>query len=537
MGDSRLTGASNFWARGTLVAAAGVALADGSIVTLALPQLLRELHTSVEGVAAVLIVYCATLAVTLPLSRRLGKRVGLRPVGIAGLVVFAAASAVCAAAGSLSVLLVARCVQAASASAVLLFAFAVLGDSRWEVTSRRRNLWRLAAILGTAAGPAFGGAVTQAFSWQAIFLVQAPLALAAAQLSRNIPVGLVVAPGQSAGEPASRHRAAARLALAAIAAALSAILFLLILLLVIGGGLSPLGAAAEVSVIPVSTIVAARVRGRAHDRGAVGCLALGAAVLSLAFVPNPSIWWLIVPEVLAGTGIGLALPALEGELLPEQTTTQASHLLAIRFAGIAITLIAIAPLISSQLAAALHQARLEGVAALVASPLSPTTKLSLAPRLATSLNTEEPHEALVTTVARASPGLGSSDRSALRKLQAQGDAIIFRVAGDGLRDAFLIAGVLALLGAALLRPRWRVHTAAIVVAATVALPCSYALAAEASRPAPPATGAPCHPTGLPDQGGVQGLIQDAALTALDQVACAGHIGREQLLLQIAKIAG
>ena len=48
--------------------AAGVALADGSIVTLALPQLLRELGTSVEGVAAVLGVYCAVVAVVLPPS-------------------------------------------------------------------------------------------------------------------------------------------------------------------------------------------------------------------------------------------------------------------------------------------------------------------------------------------------------------------------------------------------------------------------------------------------------------------------------------
>ena len=48
-----------------LAVVAGLALADASIVTLALPELLVELDTSVEGVAAVLGVYTAVLAVAL----------------------------------------------------------------------------------------------------------------------------------------------------------------------------------------------------------------------------------------------------------------------------------------------------------------------------------------------------------------------------------------------------------------------------------------------------------------------------------------
>ena len=61
--------------------------------------------------------------------------------------------------------------QAVGAAAALVAAFALLGGGR---------LWVAAAVFGTAVGPALGGALTQAFEWQAIFLVGLPVGLAAA---------------------------------------------------------------------------------------------------------------------------------------------------------------------------------------------------------------------------------------------------------------------------------------------------------------------------------------------------------------------
>ena len=62
-----------------LAVAAGLALADASIVTLALPQLLRELDTTVEGVASILGVYTVVLAAALLPIERLQRRVGAPP--------------------------------------------------------------------------------------------------------------------------------------------------------------------------------------------------------------------------------------------------------------------------------------------------------------------------------------------------------------------------------------------------------------------------------------------------------------------------
>src|SRR3954452_5690204 len=115
--------------RGSLIlaVAAGLALADASVVALALPALLQELDTTVEGVAAVLGVYVFVLALALVPAERALRRVGPARLGAAGFALFALASLGCAAADSLPVLLVARSFQAAGGAAGLVAAFAGVG--------------------------------------------------------------------------------------------------------------------------------------------------------------------------------------------------------------------------------------------------------------------------------------------------------------------------------------------------------------------------------------------------------------------------
>src|SRR6478735_3286954 len=91
-----------------LAAAAGLVLADASIVTLALPDLLRELSTTVQGVAAVIAVPTVVIALSLIPAELLQRRVGPSRIGAIGLAVFAIASVVCALSSSLGVLLAAR---------------------------------------------------------------------------------------------------------------------------------------------------------------------------------------------------------------------------------------------------------------------------------------------------------------------------------------------------------------------------------------------------------------------------------------------
>ena len=82
-------------ARIAIAVAAGLALADASIVTLGLPSILSELDTTVEGVALVLGVYTAVLALALLPMAALSKRLGAARTGTAGIALFGVASLAC----------------------------------------------------------------------------------------------------------------------------------------------------------------------------------------------------------------------------------------------------------------------------------------------------------------------------------------------------------------------------------------------------------------------------------------------------------
>src|SRR4051794_34536289 len=145
---------------------AGLALADASVVTLALPPILRELDTTVGGVAAVIAVYTLVLAPGVLLGDRVAGR---RWAASAGAAVFAVGSLGSGLAGSLSVLLAFRAVQAAGAALLLPAAF-----RRLDGAGAGRRLWLGATVFGTAAGPALGGVLTQALGWRGGFLLPGP---------------------------------------------------------------------------------------------------------------------------------------------------------------------------------------------------------------------------------------------------------------------------------------------------------------------------------------------------------------------------
>ncbi|HEY7266609.1 MAG TPA: MFS transporter, partial [Solirubrobacterales bacterium] len=154
-----------------LAIAAGIALADASIVTLGLPSILVDLDATVEGVALVLGVYTAVLALVLLPAAWLCRRLGDARVGAAGIALFLAASLGCGASNSLGLLLTLRGVQALGAAGGLVAVFALLDGGR---PGHGRRMWVAASVFGIAVGPALGGALTEAFSWRAIFFAQAP---------------------------------------------------------------------------------------------------------------------------------------------------------------------------------------------------------------------------------------------------------------------------------------------------------------------------------------------------------------------------
>jgi MFS family permease len=516
-----------------LALAAGVALADGSIVTLGLPQILGDLDTTVEGVAAVIGVYTVVLAVALLPLERAASRFSVRALGAGGLGLMALASVVCSLATGLTVLLVARGAQALGGAAGLVAVFAILGGGE----GHGRRLWVGAAVLGTAVGPALGGALTELFSWQAIFIFQAPVAAAAAG------AGLVGPAPARLREPGRVEplRWRPMLALGLVSAALSAVLFLLVLLLVAGWSVSPLGAAATVTVIPLAAFAGTRVRGDARVRAAVGSALVAGGVLAMAWLPDAHVTWTLVPQALAGFGMGMALVALAGDLLPERTTHDAARTLAARHAGIAVALIALAPVVSHQLDAATQHAREQGVSLILDARLSPQQKLALANPLLKGVESQDPRDGLQRAIAAQRKRFSGPDLAEFDRLGHRADETLIAGVADSFRAAFLVTGALGLLAALAIAP-WpppRRTAAALGVAGALAVgaPAVFALLHHEVAPKTVPILDPCTAKRkLPQTGGLAGFLQDQGLRLLDRTACQYHASREELVLALTSDA-
>ncbi len=152
------------------------------IVNVALPAIGAGLagpgRASLPALSWVLNGYAVALAALLIVAGRLGDRIGHRRVFLTGVAVFTAASALCAAAPNLPVLVAARVVQAAGAAAQLptslaLLLVAVPADRR---TAAARG-WSAVGALAAAGGPVLGGLLVS-WSWRWTFLVNLPIGLA-----------------------------------------------------------------------------------------------------------------------------------------------------------------------------------------------------------------------------------------------------------------------------------------------------------------------------------------------------------------------
>ena len=518
--------------------AAGIALADASIVTLGLPSILVDLHATVVGVALVLGVYTAVLAVALLPAAVLCRRYGDAHVGAAGLALFFAASLGCGASDSLGLLLALRGVQALGGAAGLVAAFELLDGGR---PGPGRRMWVVASVFGIAVGPALGGALTQAFSWRAIFLAQAPIVLP------GMLVALRAASAETVPEPANRDpdRPSAPLplrpaiALALLSASLTAVIFLVVLMLVSGWSIEPLTAALAVSVLPVAAIASSRLPGGSETRAIAGCLLVAGGIGCLPLLPGASAWWTVVPQVLAGAGMGMALPALSGELIPEWTRHDVARLLSIRHAGIAVTLALLAPLISSNLTSTIDTAREQGTAAVLDASLPPENKIEIAPDLFGGLNTDDPRGELQDSIAKAHAGLGPEQSAQLDRLGNRLDDVVTGAVRSAFRSTFIVTAALALLAALVLLSGAAEAAAALVrpgiaaaalagVLAVAAYGVAYATSPQETVP----IGDPCADRQLPESGGITGAIQDISLSALDRAACNFGSSREELLLAL-----
>jgi MFS family permease len=432
-----------------LALAVGLVLADSSVVVLALPEIYRQLDTSVAGVTWVLISFNLVMALAAVPAALIARRAGPGRTAAVGLAIFAGAGLACGLSDQLSTLIVARCVQALGGAAAVTAALELLPAT---VGSERRAtaIWASAGATGAALGPAVGGALTELVSWQSIFLIQVPIALAAAvpilAVARHeAATGIVATEVRRTGRP----HVLANLALAMVSAAIAAALFLLVLLLIEGWRLSPIEAAVVVTAMPLFALLGSRIGPlvpSARARAAAGAILVSGGLAGLALLPKASVALTLPPQALVGVGLSLVLSALTETALHGRAP-QAIHggwTISARHAGVVIGLLALTPVFTADIASQRQDAIDAGTAVILDSHVSPLLKIELAQRIEDRLEDEK---GKVPTIGPAFEPLPDdiAERESVLVLRGELQDQLDRGATHAFSPSFLLAALLGLL--------------------------------------------------------------------------------------------
>jgi EmrB/QacA subfamily drug resistance transporter len=167
------------WTLLVVCLATGVLLLNVSAPSVTLPAVGRDLGADLSVLQWVVSGYSLALAATLLTAGTLADLVGRRRLFLGGLIGFAAASALCAAAPSALALIAGRAVQGLAGAVLLSSSLALLAQD-FTGTDRAGALgvWGATVAAAFAVGPLEGGVLTEALGWRAIFAVDAAVALA-----------------------------------------------------------------------------------------------------------------------------------------------------------------------------------------------------------------------------------------------------------------------------------------------------------------------------------------------------------------------
>jgi EmrB/QacA subfamily drug resistance transporter len=161
---------------------------DGTIVTVALPVIQRDLGFSPTGLSWVINAYLLAFGSLLLLAGRLGDLLGRRRVFLAGLVLFTAASLACGLSPEAGVLIAARFAQGAGAAMVSAVSLGMIAGLYPQPRERARaiGVYSFIGAAGASVGLVLGGVLTQALSWHWIFFVNLPVGAAAGLAGRRL---------------------------------------------------------------------------------------------------------------------------------------------------------------------------------------------------------------------------------------------------------------------------------------------------------------------------------------------------------------
>ena len=170
-----------------MIFAVAMTFIDQTIVSIAVPEIQRELHLTANGVQWVINAYLLSLAAFFAFGGRLADSVGHRKMVVIGILVFAGASTMCgltpAGSAAEAWIVTFRVIQGIGGAIMYPAALAIV-VSTFPVNERGRAMAVFFGVAGglTAIGPILGGILSQ-WTWRSIFWVNVPVAVIALVLT------------------------------------------------------------------------------------------------------------------------------------------------------------------------------------------------------------------------------------------------------------------------------------------------------------------------------------------------------------------
>ncbi|MDD3022301.1 MAG: DHA2 family efflux MFS transporter permease subunit, partial [Syntrophomonadaceae bacterium] len=155
-----------------------MAILNGSIVNVALPQIMVIFNSTPDAIQWVLTSYMMTLGVLMPLSGYLGDTFGYKRMYFLALALFVFGSILCGLSWSVNSMIAARVVQAMGGSIMQPLGMAFI----YKVTPRDKvgltmGIFGIAAMAAPAIGPTLGGYLVEYINWRLIFVINVPIGI------------------------------------------------------------------------------------------------------------------------------------------------------------------------------------------------------------------------------------------------------------------------------------------------------------------------------------------------------------------------
>ncbi len=173
--------ARKWWTLITVSVATFMLLLDITVVNTALPAIEEDLHASFTDLQWVIDAYTLSLAALVLTAGSLADRLGRRRLFGIGLGIFSFASLLAGLATSATMLNLDRALQGIGGAIMFAVSLALIAQEFAAGRERATAMATYGATIGVAVaiGPLVGGALTDGFGWQSVFLLNVPIGIAA----------------------------------------------------------------------------------------------------------------------------------------------------------------------------------------------------------------------------------------------------------------------------------------------------------------------------------------------------------------------